>query len=392
MIVRLDSIFALLALIAAFALTHAHFPEYCAECEQEIWEQVPCSELSTTTILPPTTTASTPRPIITTTPSPTTVRPTVPSTLPWTTTRLPIITTPPTPYITTPSTFKKCYCECKLGCKEFCRKVSIASPKQQITQISSTGDYAPGGQIEYTHSHQRKYYPKYAAPSKSYKPYPVVYSEAAVAAAETEAASSPASNNINAPNYTLEELAHLLSTAYGTKKGYPASPPPPPPPPQQQPSVYYLPQPLVARLQPEYRQVISKVAAQVPRERVIIRTAAAAVGSGRAVAKAKTPYGEVVATSAPIYESTTSYPIPPPETPKSYPAPEPEPEPEPVPVPLPMPQTEAYPSQTEAYPDKSYETPESNSIKPESASSFDLAIDNYLKDFGYDNQVRDLGY
>lgn len=385
MIVRLNSIFALLALIAAFALTHAHFPEYCAECEQEIWEQVPCSELSTTTILPPTTTAnSTPRPISSTTPAPTTARPTVPSTLPWTTTRPPIYSTPPTP-----STYKKCYCECKLGCKEFCRKVSVASPKQQITQISSTGDYAPGGQIEYTHSHQRKYYPKYAAASNSYKPYPVVYSEAAAA----EAASAPAASNINAPNYTLEELAHLLSTAYGTKKGYPASPPPPPPQLQPQPSVYYSPQPLVARLQPEYRQVINKAAAQVPRERVIIRTAAAAVSSsGRAVAKAKTPYGEVVATSAPIYESTTSYPMPPPETPKSYPAPEPEPEPEPVPVPLPMPQTEAYPTQTEAYPDKSYETPESNSIKPESASSFDQAIDNYLKDFGYDNQVRDLGY
>lgn len=387
MIVRHNSMFALLAL-SALALSHAHFPQYCAECEQEIWEQVPCSEISSTTLRPPiTTTGSTPAissttqtPPTVTTP-PTTLTPTLPpisSTLPY------IYTTPSTPYITTPSTYKKCYCECKLGCKEFCRKVSVASPKQQITQISSTGDYAPGGQVEYTQSLQRKYYPKYA--SKSYKPYPVVYSEAA------GAVSAPAANNINAPNYTLEELAHLLSSSYGARKGYPASPQPQP---QQQQSVYYAPQPLISRLQPQYRQLISKVAP--PKDHVIIKTASAAVSaSGRGVAKAKTPYNEVVATAAPVYESTTSYPIPPPEPPKSYPEPEPEPAPlpvpapEPVPVPLPMPQTEAYPSQTEAYPDKSYEAPESKG-KSES-SSFDLAIDNYLKDFGYGNQVRDLDY
>ncbi|XP_023169502.2 zinc finger protein jing homolog [Drosophila hydei] len=386
MIVRHNSIFALLA-FSALALSHAHFPEYCAECEQEIWEQVPCSEISSTTSRPPiTTTGSTPTISTTTQTPPTVTTPstTLPPTLPPITSTLPhIYTTPPTPYPTS-STYKKCYCECKLGCKEFCRKVSVASPKQQITQISSTGDYAPGGQVEYTQSLQRKYYPKYAVAGKSYKPYPAVYNEAAVAA------SAPAANNINAPNYTLEELAHLLSSSYGVRKGYPASPQPP-----QQQTVYYAPQPLISRLQPQYRQVINKVSPR--KEHVIIKTASAAVAaSGGAVAKAKTPYGEVVATSAPIYESTTSYPIPAPEPPKSYAEPEPEPEPvpvpvpEPVPVPLPMPQTEAYPSQTEAYPDKSYDAPEPK-IKSES-SSFDLAIDNYLKDFGYGNQVRDLDY
>ncbi|XP_032592464.1 extensin isoform X2 [Drosophila grimshawi] len=348
MIVRHNFIFTLLAL-GGLALSQAHFPQYCAECEQEIWEQVPCSELSTTTQRPPSTTTDSSLPITTTTPrsttSTTTRRSTMPPTLP------PIYTTPQTPYVGNPAIYKKCY-----------------------------WDYAPGGQVEFTHSHQRKYYPKYAAPNRNYKPYPLAYNEA----------SAPTSTNINAPNYTLEELAHLLSNAYGTKKGYPASLPP------TQQSVYYSPQvPLVARLQPEYKQMMSKVAGAEHKERVIIKTASAAIstsGGGVAIAKAKTPYSEVVVTSAPIYESTTSYPVAPPELPKSYA----QPEPEPLPLP-PMPQTEAYPTQTESYPDKSYESPESNSIKPQSpppssSSSFDLAIDNYLKDFGYGNHVRDLDY
>jgi len=120
-----------------------------------------------------------------------------------------------------------------------------------------------------------------------------------------------------------------------------------------------------------------------------MRVAASAVVSGsRAIAKAKTPYKEVVVTTAPVYDSTTSYPISPPEPEqrKSYEAPAPEP------VPIAVPQTEPYPSQTEAYPDKSYENSEPNSINRGSSSSFDLAIDNYLKDFGYGNQVRGLDY
>lgn len=293
----------------------------------------------------------------------------------------------------------------------------MSGPLQQITQITATGDYAPGGQIEYTHSHQKKYVPKYAAPARSYKPYPLAYGETAVAA------SAPAANNINAPNYTLEELAQLLSTAYGTKKGYPSSSVPLPPP-----SVYYSQQPeykpeyKVPEYKPEYKlpdykpdykepvykpeykpeyklpeykpiykepesQEYSKVDPPAP----VINSAAAAVATGgRAIASAKTPYDQVVATSAPVYDSTTSYPIA---------APEPEPEPLPVPVaepvnvPEPVPQTEAYPSQTEAYPSKSYDNPASNDIKPHgSSSSFDLAIDNYLKDFGYGNQIRDVDY
>ncbi|KAM8717642.1 hypothetical protein ACLKA7_004352 [Drosophila subpalustris] len=184
------------------------------------------NEISTSTIAPPTTpttSSSTTEEIrITTEIIPTPTTPPAPvTTTPYYSTPYYSTPAPPASHSTsTPSTYKKCYCECKLGCKEFCRKVSVASPKQQITQITSTGDYAPGGQVEYTHSHQRKYYPKYSAASRNYKPYPLVYNEAA-----STSASSPAVSNINAPNYTLEELAHLLSTAYGTKKGYPASAP-----------------------------------------------------------------------------------------------------------------------------------------------------------------------
>ncbi|ALC38468.1 CG13114 [Drosophila busckii] len=212
MIVRNSLLCALLALTLTATSTLAHFPQYCAECEQEIWEQVPCSEISSTTLRPPIPTTASPgpgtdsttpssTPLITSTSTSTAAPPTtyVPTTRPY-----PIYH--PTYPSTTPSSYQKCYCECKSGCKDFCRKVSVAHPKQQLTQITSTGEYAPGGQLEYTHTHQRKYYPKYA-PAKAYKPYPLAYSESAAAA------SSPAANNINAPNYTLEELAHLLSSA-----------------------------------------------------------------------------------------------------------------------------------------------------------------------------------
>lgn len=114
-------------LMASALLTQAHFPEYCAECEQEVWEQVPCSEVPTTvaptttggsTLSPPTTSATSPGPVYPTTTS-----------------------APPTPtdYTTQPSEYKKCYCECKLGCKEFCRKVISSEPKQPLTRSHPLG-------------------------------------------------------------------------------------------------------------------------------------------------------------------------------------------------------------------------------------------------------------
>ncbi|EDW37747.1 GL19676, partial [Drosophila persimilis] len=48
-------------------------------------------------------------------------------------------------------------------------------------------------------------------------------------------------------------------------------------------------------------------------------------------------------------------------------------------------QTEAYSSQTESYPSRTDAHP-LRTFK--SSSSFDLAIDNYIKDFGYGNQDR----
>uniref|UniRef100_A0A6P4E8X0 Fibrous sheath CABYR-binding protein-like n=1 Tax=Drosophila rhopaloa TaxID=1041015 RepID=A0A6P4E8X0_DRORH len=416
-------------LMASTLMTQAHFPEYCAECEQEVWEQVPCSEVPTT-VSPTTTSGSTARP-------PTTV--VVPSTTdhvyPTTT------SAPPTPPdLHHPAVgVQKCYCECKLGCKEFCRKVVSSGPKQPLTQISSIGEYAPGGQVEYTHVHQRKYFPKYGGDGysglvgpvggpKSYKPYPLVYEQAAAASAASPAsissvASSPAVANIAAPNYTLEELAQLLSTAYGSKKGYPASVPSQPrqlqPAPVPTPSVYYSPVPVYSK---PVVPLVSKVA-PAPKLTSSIRYAASAVSSssGGTVVKIKTPYEEkiVVATPPPIYDRTTSYPIV--EEPKAYSAPQTEAYPvvqSQTEYPSPTESypshkesypsiTEAYPSQTEAYPSqteayqprtenypvpepqpevKPYGGPESGPDKP--SSTFDLAIDNYLKDFGYGNQGR----
>nr|ACD81711.1 IP19519p [Drosophila melanogaster] len=409
-------------LMASALLTQAHFPEYCAECEQEVWEQVPCSEVPTTvaptttggsTLSPPTTSATSPGPIYPTTTS-----------------------APPTPtdYTTQPSEYKKCYCECKLGCKEFCRKVISSEPKQPLTQISSIGEYAPGGQVEYTHVHQRKYFPKYGGESygglvgpvggpKAYKPYPLVYEQAASAASPASipsVASSPAVASIAAPNYTLEELAQLLSTAYGTKKGYPASVPTPPRIQlQPAPSVFYSPVPSYKK---QVVPLVSKVA-PAPKISSSIKYAASAVSSsssGVSVAKIKTPYEEkiVVATPSPIYERSTSYPIV--EAPKEYSAPQTEVYPVvqsqtesyPSHTPIYPSPTESYPSQKDSYPSitesypsqtesyqprteaypvpqpeiKPYGGPDSGPDKP--SSTFDLAIDNYLKDFGYGNQGR----
>ncbi|XP_041674972.1 adhesive plaque matrix protein [Drosophila eugracilis] len=420
-------------LMASALMIQAHFPEYCAECEQEVWEQVPCSEVPTT--VAPTTTGGS-----TTSPPTTAVYSTTEHVYPTTTSAPPT----PTEYTTQPSAYKKCYCECKLGCKEFCRKVVSSGPKQPLTQISSIGDYAPGGQVEYTHVHQRKYFPKYGGDGygglvvpvngpKAYKPYPLVYEEAAAASAASPAsipsvassvASSPSVANVVAPNYTLEELAQLLSTAYGSKKGYPASVPSQPrpkiqlqPAPAAPPSVYYSPVPV-----PVYRKnpvpLVSKVA-PVPKITSSIKYAASAVSSsssGVSVAKIKTPYEEkiVVATPPPIYDRTTSYPIV--EAPKEYVVPQTEA------YPVVQSQTESYPTEsypshkdsypsiTEAYPSqtesyqprtesypvpepqpevKPYGGPESGPDKP--SSNFDLAIDNYLKDFGYGNQGRGYG-
>ncbi|KAH8412398.1 hypothetical protein KR009_001805 [Drosophila setifemur] len=416
------------AVLMASVSIQAHFPEYCAECEQEVWEQVPCSEIPTTQS-PPTTspgTSTTPSTGTTEWPiSTTTEHPYIP-----TTTGIPL---PPVPEV--PSPYRKCYCECKLGCKEFCRKVVSSDPKQPLTQISSIGEYAPGGQVEISHVHQRKYSPKYGGEGyaglvgpvggpkayKPYKPYPLVYEEQAVPSpAISPAASSPAAANIAAPNFSLEELAQLLSSAYGSKKAYPSIQSPRPRPqsqlqPAPLPSVYYSP----VYKQPHQQVVplMSKVL-PAPKRSSKILVSAVASSSGVSLAKIKTPYEEkvVVVTQPPSYDRTTSYPIV--EEPKVYLEPQTEAYPiqsqtESYPSQTPnypsitesyplhkesYPSiTESYPSQTEAYPEpqpqpqvKPYDGSESSPGKP--SSTFDLAIDNYLKDFGYGNQGRGYDY
>ncbi|XP_017055856.1 leucine-rich repeat extensin-like protein 2 [Drosophila ficusphila] len=415
---RCSLLFMVIIMTSSF-LTQAHFPEYCAECEQEVWEQVPCSEVPTTVAPPPPPSGET------------TARP--PTTLVYSTTEpaYPSSTIapppPPTDSPIPPSPYKKCYCECKLGCKEFCRKVATSEPKQPLTQISSIGESAPGGQVEFTHVHQRKYFPKYGGDAgsygglvgpvngpKSYKPYPLVYEQAAAAASPASAvASSPAVANIAAPNYTLEELAQLLSSAYGGKKTYPASVPPPPrpaiqlqPAPVATPSVYYSPVPVYSK---QVVPLVSKVP-PAPKLSANIKYAASAVASsssGLSVAKIKTPYEEkiVVATPSPIVEEVKAYSAPQTE---AYPVVQSQTEAYPSITPI-YPSvtesypkdsypsiTESYPSQTESYqpspvpqpqPEvKPYGAPESGPDKP--SSTFDLAIDNYLKDFGYGNQGR----
>ncbi|KAH8260258.1 hypothetical protein KR026_008340 [Drosophila bipectinata] len=403
------SLLFMAVLLASTASIQSHFPEYCAECEQEVWEQVPCSEVPTT---PAPTTAGTT--------SATTTRPGTTSVPTTTEIPYPPSPEPPTPDYTTPQTpYKKCYCECKLGCKEFCRKVVSSDPQQPLTQISSIGEYAPGGQVEFSHVHQRKFVPKYGGDGyaglvgpvggpKSYKPYPLVYEEQAASATP-----SPAVANIAAPNFSLEELAQLLSNAYGGKKSYSAPSPLP-----SAPSVYYS---------PVYNKqtvpVISKVL-PAPKRSSKILVSAVASSSGVSLAKIKTPYEEklVVATQPPSYDQTTSYPIV--EEPKVY-----------IPsqteaYPIVPSHTESYPSPavnypsiTESYPKESYPTAtesypshtesyapqtESYPVPPPPApvktydnsvpgrdkpsSTFDLAIDNYLKDFGYGNQGRGYDY
>ncbi|XP_030376992.1 extensin [Scaptodrosophila lebanonensis] len=395
MIVR-SEIYGLLLL--AVALTQAHFPEYCAECEQEIWEQVPCRDVPTTTVPSVITTTSTISPPVT---PPTTVGPGTTATPPpeattqvyYSSTIAPPVNLPYDGIASLPA-FKKCYCDCKLGCKDFCRKIAISGPKQQLTQISAVRDYAPGGQIEYSHVHQRKYFPKYAPSLPSYHreeaapaaavPYPLTYHEA-------PAPSSSVGNNINAPNYTLEELAHLLSNAYGNRKGYPPSPQPQPEPepqPQPQHPVYYSP-------------VVSK-AKHVANYKV---SASAVANGGIVKTQIKTPYvtEEHVVTSAPppAYESSSPYPIAPPPPP-------PPPAIEPKPYSLPPSESKSYnlppsepksyslpPSETESYPmpqpvaeSKAYAPPpESSSLQTKPGTTFDMAIDNYLKDYGYGNNA-----
>lgn len=143
----------------------------CYECEEEVWEEVPCDDIPSniTTVSPLYHTSKPTYKSATANPAPTTNKPTTatPKPKPYPTAPSssppPIIlqTTTMSPDLTTlKDPFKKCYCECKLGCKEFCRKVVVNSPDQQIVQVSKISVPVEKGHIESTHYLQRELIPK----------------------------------------------------------------------------------------------------------------------------------------------------------------------------------------------------------------------------------------
>ncbi|XP_067625615.1 uncharacterized protein [Eurosta solidaginis] len=198
---------------AAVAPSYRHF---CPQCEEEVWEEVPCDEISKCT----TTTTTTASPILLTVP-------TTPQ--PYTTSRPYILKQPaptqaPLAYIhnvtanaantpsTTPSTYNRCYCECKVGCKEFCRKVTVdGATDKQITQISKTSHRLPHGNIETDHVHLHRFVPD-AAPA----PYnPSIHAASAVVtnAPLIHKVYPIETNNEHAEPYVQSNLAYEVQPA-----------------------------------------------------------------------------------------------------------------------------------------------------------------------------------
>ncbi|XP_018783253.1 PREDICTED: mucin-5AC [Bactrocera latifrons] len=147
--------------IFAPAASTSNYHHYCPQCEEEVWEEVPCEEVATTS-RPSTTTTARPQPSTTRRPH-TTAHPPVKKT----TTTKPRVAQyiTPTPPVTTTAatTYNNCYCECKGGCKEFCRKVTVNGAAQatqkQITQVTKTTQRVPNGQLNSEHVHQLKFVP-----------------------------------------------------------------------------------------------------------------------------------------------------------------------------------------------------------------------------------------
>lgn len=177
-------------------------PGGCYECEEEVWEEVPCDEIpsnATTTTTTSTSTTST----TTTTPKPT------PS--------------------TTEDPYKKCYCECKVGCKEFCRKVVVnPEPKKQILQVSKITEPMSQGRLESTHYHQRELIPKKHY-GTSYKPgNPQKPSHTDKYAAHSPAVETPSryynAQYVNPPSasaYVKAQSGFNSAPSYGSNKPQP---------------------------------------------------------------------------------------------------------------------------------------------------------------------------
>ncbi|XP_050321324.1 sialidase [Bactrocera neohumeralis] len=167
MLLKSDSFYFLVlaCAIIAPAASAPNYHHYCPQCEEEVWEEVPCEEVATTS-RPTTTTTARPKPP---TYAPTTQRPhtTARSPVKKTTTTKPRTAhhTTPTPPVTTTAatTYNNCYCECKGGCKEFCRKVTVNGAAQaaqkQITQVTKTTHRVPNGQLNSEHVHLLRFVP-----------------------------------------------------------------------------------------------------------------------------------------------------------------------------------------------------------------------------------------
>lgn len=206
-------------------MAKAVYPGGCYECEEEVWEEVPCDDIPsnsttispplpcyfTTTPTPPTTTVT--NPITTTMPTTTTPATTTPTTTTTPITTMPITTTTtPSPTTTTPKDpYNKCYCECKVGCKEFCRKIVVnPDPKIQVVQVSKITAPKAQGPIEYTHYHQRELLqkPHY---DKNYESYSDVDTQMSVSDEITD-------NNSSSNKYLTSTQAPPTSPATCYKK------------------------------------------------------------------------------------------------------------------------------------------------------------------------------
>ncbi|XP_054743022.1 uncharacterized protein LOC129247761 [Anastrepha obliqua] len=141
---------------------------FCPQCEEEVWEEVPCDQISRRRSTTTTTTESPKLPTYApTTQMPyTTERPytkRTPTQAPVTYSR----TTVPSVQSTTSSSYQSCYCECKVGCKQFCRKLTVnGTTQKQITHITKTSRRVPNGHLNTEHVHQHRFVPDtYEPPS-----------------------------------------------------------------------------------------------------------------------------------------------------------------------------------------------------------------------------------
>ncbi|XP_004521604.1 proteoglycan 4 [Ceratitis capitata] len=200
----------LLGAVVAPAVATPNFRHFCQNCEEEVWEEVPCPEITTTTSTTTTTTAPP------TTPLPTTRRPYTTAyeyAKRTTTTKRPLVyrttAAPPVAATTTPSSaYNKCYYECKVGCKEFCRKVTVNGASQkQITQITKTSHRVPNGQFNSEHVHQHRFVPD---PQKLYAP-PVLPPTKPASATHFDYPQEPATEPIR--RYAQPNLAYKVQSA-----------------------------------------------------------------------------------------------------------------------------------------------------------------------------------